>query len=62
GHFEALIGVGYVTGPVASLLGMAVAGEAGARGLVFALAIGASMLAGREWVRWKRLTAAPAKR
>lgn len=60
GHFEALIGVGYITGPIASLVGMAIAGEGGARGLVIALAIGASTLAAREWVRWRRSAAAHA--
>jgi MFS family permease len=54
GHFEALIGVGYITGPIASLVGMSLAGEFGARGLVFLLAAGASMLAAREWLRWRR--------
>jgi MFS family permease len=60
GHFEALIGVGYITGPIASLIGMAVAGETGARGLVFVLAAGASMLAAREWWRWRRSATAAA--
>jgi hypothetical protein len=60
GHFEALIGVGYITGPIASLIGMAVAGESGARGLVFVLAAGASMLAAREWWRWRRSATAKA--
>ncbi len=56
GHFEALIGVGYISGPIASLVGMWLAGEGGARGLVLALAAGASMLAAREWWRWRRVT------
>ena len=54
GHFEALIGVGYISGPIASLVGMSLAGEFGARGLVFVLATGASLLAAREWLRWRR--------
>jgi hypothetical protein len=54
GRFEALIGVGYVTGPIASLAGLSIAGEAGARGLVFLLAAAASSLALREWLRWRR--------
>jgi len=54
GHFEALIGVGYISGPIASLVGMSLAGEFGARGLVLAIAAVASMLAAREWLRWRR--------
>ena len=54
GHFEALIGVGYISGPIASLVGMSLAGEFGARSLVMLLAAGASLLAVREWLRWRR--------
>jgi MFS family permease len=60
GQFEALIGVGYISGPIASLAGMSLAGETGARGLVFLLAAGASMLAAREWLRWRHM-ARPAR-
>jgi MFS family permease len=60
GQFEALIGVGYISGPIASLVGMSLAGETGARGLVFLLAAGASMLAAREWLRWRHM-ARPAR-
>ena len=54
GRFEALIGVGYISGPIASLAGMAVAGERGSRGAVLALAALATLLAAREWWRWRR--------
>ena len=62
GTFEALIGVGYISGPIASLVGMAVSGEGAARGLVFMLATAASLVAAREWVRWRRDAAASAAR
>jgi hypothetical protein len=39
---------------------MSLAGETGARGLVFLLAAGASMLAAREWLRWRHM-ARPAR-
>ena len=60
GTFEALIGMGYISGPIASLLGMWISGEGAARGLVFMLATAASLVAAREWVRWRRVADAAA--
>jgi pilus assembly protein TadC len=53
-----LIGAGYIASPVASLIGRPLAGETGARGPVFALTIGAPIIAAREWIRWQRTASA----
>ena len=52
GHFEALVGGGYVLGPLAGLLGSAVG--VGEQWFAMALAAVAAMLAAREWLRWRR--------
>lgn len=52
GHFEALIGGGYVLGPMATLLGVWLGG--GEQFFALALAALAAGLAAREWLRWQR--------
>jgi len=51
GHFEALIGGGYVLGPLASLLGVMLGG--GEQWFALTLAAIASLLAVRAWMRWR---------
>ena len=54
GHFEALIGAGYIMGPLASLAGVWIGGEMSVQWCVLGVAALASMLAAREWLRWRR--------
>ncbi len=54
GHFEALIGAGYIIGPVASLIGMSFGGTMSVQWCVLGVSGAASMLAIREWKRWRR--------
>ncbi|MFM1831500.1 MAG: hypothetical protein RLZZ558_1840 [Planctomycetota bacterium] len=56
GHFEALIGSGYVLGPLASLLGVWLGG--GEPWFALTLAAIASLMAVRAWLRW-RITTRP---
>jgi len=53
GQFEALIGVGYVMGPLASLAGLWMGGGVSVSCCVLTVAAAASLLALREWWRWK---------
>jgi hypothetical protein len=56
GHFEALIGGGYVLGPMATLLGVWLGG--GEQFFALALATVAALLAAREWLRWRESASA----
>jgi hypothetical protein len=60
GHFEALIGAGYIMGPLASLAGVWIGGEMSVQWCVLGVAALASMLAAREWLRWRRNPSASA--
>jgi hypothetical protein len=54
GVFEALVGGGYLLGPIASLGGVALGGGVNVVWCVLAVAGLASLLALREWWRWRR--------
>ncbi len=54
GTFEALVGGGYLLGPIASLAGVAMGGGVNVVWCVLAVAGLASLLALREWWRWRR--------
>jgi len=54
GTFEALVGGGYLLGPIASLAGVALGGGVNVVWCVLAVAGLASLLALREWWRWRR--------
>jgi len=54
GTFEALVGGGYLLGPIASLAGVAMGGGVNVVWCVLGVAGLASLLALREWWRWRR--------